>query len=57
MCTTGAEFAILVARSAQGVEETEMKQYVIGVDFGTLSARAALFDVGDGTQLAESVAA
>ncbi|MBR5217270.1 MAG: ribulokinase [Oscillospiraceae bacterium] len=34
-----------------------MKQYVIGVDFGTLSARAALFDVGDGTQLAESVAA
>ena len=39
------------------VEETEMKQYVIGVDFGTLSARAALFDTTDGTQLAESVAA
>ena len=34
-----------------------MKQYVIGVDFGTLSARAALFDTTDGTQLAESVAA
>ncbi len=30
-----------------------MKQYVIGIDFGTLSARAALFDVRDGCQLAE----
>lgn len=30
-----------------------MKQYVIGVDFGTLSGRAAIFDVRDGRQLAE----
>ena len=30
-----------------------MKQYVIGIDFGTLSARAALFDTADGAQLAE----
>lgn len=33
-----------------------MKQYVIGIDFGTLSARAALFDVETGAQLAQSVA-
>ncbi len=30
-----------------------MKRYVIGVDFGTLSARAALFDTANGAQLAD----
>ena len=31
-----------------------MSQYSIGVDFGTLSARALLVDVSDGAELAQS---
>ena len=31
-----------------------MKKYSIGVDFGTLSARAALIDISNGDQVARS---
>ena len=32
-----------------------MKRYAIGVDFGTLSARAVLVDTRDGREVAEAV--
>ena len=32
-----------------------MEKYALGIDFGTLSARAILLDVDSGTELAEAV--
>ena len=31
------------------------KKYAIGIDFGTLSGRAVLVDVGDGSEVATAV--
>lgn len=36
-------------------ERTKKHLYTIGLDFGTLSGRALLVDVGDGSVLGESV--
>ena len=42
-------------RKTEGTGQQTMKRYVIGVDFGTLSARAVLVDPKDGREVAEAV--
>ena len=46
-CTRAGGFGIMGSSDTAKWDGT-MKQYVIGIDFGTLSARAALFDVVSG---------
>ena len=42
-------------RKTEVTGQQTMKRYVIGVDFGTLSARAVLVDPKDGREVAEAV--
>ena len=44
-------------RKTEVTGQQTMKRYVIGVDFGTLSARAVLVDPKDGREVAEAVTA